>query len=164
MIIRQAKREELREVAAFLNASWRSAYRHIFDPEYLAGLEDEARHQRWLENYDKGARPVLLFDHDELLGVCDFGPSQTPGYPDDGEVSAIYIREDAIGKGCGHALLARAEEELRTQGYAYLVLDVLSQNARAIKFYQAHGYTKVGERIFARGDKNYPLDIMRKRA
>jgi len=164
MLIRPAKREELREAAAFLNASWRAAYQHIFDPQYLASLDDEERYQRWLGNYDKGARPVLLFEHDELLGFCDFGPSQTPGYPDDGEVAAIYVRDDAIGKGYGHALLLHAEEALLQQGYEQLVLDVLSKNERAIKFYRAHGYKKVGERIFARGGIDYPLDIMRKRA
>ena len=162
MTIRPAKREELRAVAAFLNASWRSAYKAIFDPDYLATLDDEERHQRWLENYDNGARPVLLLEHDELLGVCNFGPSQTPGFPEDGEVAAIYIREDAIGKGYGHALLLYAEDALRVQGYAHLVLDVLSQNKRAIKFYQAYGYTKVGQRNFTRAGKDYPLDIMRK--
>jgi len=162
MTIRPAKRNELRAVAAFLNASWRSAYQSILDPEYLATLDDEVRYQGWLSYYDNGARPVLLLEQDELLGVCDFGPSQTPGFPDDGEVAAIYIREDAIGKGYGHALLIYAEEALRAQGYAHLVLDVLSENERAIKFYQAYGYTKAGERNFSRAGKDYPLDIMRK--
>lgn len=162
MTIREAKRGELRAVAALLNASWRSAYQHILDAAYLESLDDEERHQRWLQNYDKGARPVLLLEDDELLGVCGFGPSQTPGYPDDGEIGAIYVREDSIGKGYGHALLSYAEHALRAQGYEYLVLDVLSQNSRAIQFYRAHGYAKVGDRIFERGGKGYPLDIMRK--
>jgi len=162
MTIRPAKREELRAIAAFLNASWRAAYQSILDPEYLTTLDDEERYQRWLEHYDNGARPVLLLEQDVLLGVCSFGPSQTPGYPDDGEVAAIYIREDAIGRGYGHALLLHAEEALRAQGYAHLVLDVLSKNERAIKFYQAHGYIKTGERNFTRAGKDYPLDVMRK--
>jgi len=162
MNIRPAKREELRAVAAVLNASWRSAYQSILDPDYLATLDDEERYQRWLGNYDNGARPVLLFEHNELLGVCDFGPSQTPGFPEDGEVAAIYIREGAIGRGYGHALLCYAEEALRAQGYAHLVLDVLSKNERAVKFYQLHGYTKVGQRDFTKAGKDYPLDIMRK--
>jgi len=162
MIIRPARREELREAAALLNESWRVAYQHILDADFLESLTDDDRHKRLLEGYEKGARPLLLHDNGELLGFCRFGPSQTPGYPDDGEVAAIYIREDAVGRGFGHALLLHAEEALSQQGYEHLVLDVLSKNERAIKFYRAHGYKKVGERIFTRGGIDYPLDIMRK--
>ena len=164
MEIRFARREELREAAALVIDSWRWAYKNIVDAEYLAGLSLEDRHRRFLKGYDGGRLSLLLFDGGELLGFCGFGASLTPGYPDDGEISAIYLREDAAGKGYGHALLTHAEEDLRAQGYQNLVLDVLSQNERAIKFYLAHGYVKVGDRKHSWGDREYPLDIMRKAA
>jgi len=164
MEIRFARRDELREAAALVIDSWRWAYRNIIDADYLASFSLEKRHERFLKGYDEGLRSLLLFDNGELLGFCGFGKSQTPGYPDDGEVGAIYLREDAVGKGYGHALLTRAEEDLRAQGYQNLVLDVLSQNERAIKFYFAHGYVKVADRKHSWGDREYPLDIMRKAA
>lgn len=162
MTIRPARREELMEAAAFLNESWRRAYRHILHAEVLAALSDEDRHARLLAQYDSGTSPLLLHDGGELLGLCRFGASQTKGYPDDGELTAIYVREDAIGKGYGHALFVRAEQALRAQGYERLVLDVLSQNTRAIAFYRAHGFAKVGQRLFRNDGHSYPLDIMRK--
>jgi ribosomal protein S18 acetylase RimI-like enzyme len=163
MTIRPARREELWEAAVMLNESWRFAYKDIIDTETLASLtDDKDRHERVLGCYDDGIVPLLLFNNDELLGYSRFGPSQTKGYPDDGEIAAIYIREDAIGKGYGHALLTCAENELCVQGYERIVIDVLSQNTKAIAFYQSHGYLKVGETVFNRNDKDYPLDIMRK--
>jgi ribosomal protein S18 acetylase RimI-like enzyme len=161
--IRYGKRRDLKQAAALLNACWRWAYKDILDAEVLASLSDKGRYKRLLKGYREGKRPLLLFGDDgALLGICRFRKSRTPGYPDDGEISAIYLREDAVGRGCGHALFTRAEEELRAQGYRNFVLDVLSQNARAIAFYRAHGYTTTGDRVFQRDGKEYPLDIMRK--
>ena len=162
MEIRYARRRDLRRAAALLVDSWRWAYKDIVDEEYLAGLSTRARLKKLRKGYDEGKRALLLFANGELLGFCGFGKSLTPGYPDDGEISAIYLREDAVGKGYGHALFTRAEEELRAQGYQNLVLDVFSQNTRAIAFYIAHGYIKVGDRIHKWSGREYLLDIMRK--
>ena len=163
MDIRYARRKDLKQAAAFLDECWRWAYKDILDADFLAGLSSKERYKRQLASLRKGEKPLLLFDdRGELLGFCRFGKSRTEGYPEDGEITAIYVREDAVGKGYGHALLTRAEEELRTRGHQNLVLDVLSQNARAIEFYRAHGYAKTGDRVFNCGGREYPLDIMRK--
>ena len=162
MEIRYARREEMRQAAALVIESWRWAYKDMIDAEYLANFSLDKRHERFLKGYDEGRRSLLLFDGGELLGFCGYGKSLTPGYPDDGEISAIYLRERAVGKGYGHALLIWAEKELRAQGYQNLVLDVLPANTRAIKFYLAHGYVKVADRKHSWGDREYPLDIMRK--
>ena len=164
MQIRYSERDDLREAAALLIDSWRWSYKDIVDADYLARLSIEARHQRLLKGFGDGLRSLLLFDGGELLGFCGFGKSLTPGYPDDGEIGAIYLRESAAGKGYGHALLTRAEKELHAQGYQNLVLDVFTQNTRAIKFYLAHGYVKVDDRIHSWGEREYALDIMRKAA
>ncbi|MDR2686377.1 MAG: hypothetical protein LBB75_01375, partial [Oscillospiraceae bacterium] len=102
MEIRYTRRDELRQAAALVNDSWRWAYKDILDVEYLAGLSLEARHEKMRRGYDEGRPSLLLFDGGALLGFCGFGKSLTPGYPDDGEIAAIYLREDAVGKGYGH--------------------------------------------------------------
>ena len=158
MEIRYAKRRDLRKAAALLNECWRWAYKDIVDADYLAGMSDRGRYKKLLRGRRRGRRSLLLFDNGELLGFCGYGKSNEEAYPDDGYIAAIYLREDAVGKGYGHALLTRAEEDLRRQGYQNLVLDVLVGNERAIAFYLAHGYVKVGDRQW----KGYPMDIMRK--
>jgi len=162
MTIRPAKREELPQAAALVDESWRWAYQGILDANGLRALQTQARCQRMQAGFGQGHVPLLLFDGGALLGYCRFGPSQTPGFPEDGEISALYLRQAAVGKGYGRALLLEAERALRGMGYRHLVLDVLSQNARAIASYQAHGYAKAGERRFTWCGKEYPLDIMRK--
>jgi len=164
MEIRFARHDELYEASAFVIDSWRWAYKDIFDAAYLTGLSHKAWHESMIENYGAGKRPLLLFDQGELLGYCAFKKSNEDAYPDDGMITAIYLREDAVGNGYGHALLTRAEEELFARGYQSLVLYILSQNELAIVFYRAHGFVKVGEREHKWGDREYPLDIMRKAA
>jgi ribosomal protein S18 acetylase RimI-like enzyme len=53
------------------------------------------------------------------------------------------VAEGARGQGIGAALLRFAEE--RFAGRRHVFLLVSSFNARAQKFYQEHGYARVGE-------------------
>jgi ribosomal protein S18 acetylase RimI-like enzyme len=98
-----------------------------------------------------------------LFQATVFGKSFTEGYPDDGEISAIYLHHDYIGKGHGHAFMREVEELLAVKGYADFVMDVLFNNARAVRFYLAHGYEIVEESAIKLGERDYPIIVMRKR-
>jgi len=104
-----------------------------------------------------------MYDKDKLIGASVFGKSFTDGYPDDGEISAIYLQHDYIGKGHGHALFTKIEEALSAKKYTHFVLDVLSENIRAVSFYQKHGYETVDDRSIKLGDRDYPLTVFRKK-
>ena len=99
----------------------------------------------------------------KLIGAAVFGKSFTDGYPNDGEVSAIYLHHNYIGKGYGHELFIKIEESLAEKGYINFVLDVLTDNICAVKFYQKHGYKKVDERSIKLGNIEYPLTVFRKK-
>jgi len=156
--------DELREIAAFLDACWREAYREILDAAYLAALSAEERYRGLSERFRCGGSRFLTLREagGMLVGAAVFGKSITEDFPDDGEISAIYLRADHIGRGFGHALFTAAESELKAQGYAHSVLDVFTANTRALRFYQNHGYQAVCERTIAFGGKDYPYTILRK--
>jgi hypothetical protein len=93
MLTEYAKREEIPEIAAFIDSAWRAAYRHILAPEYLASMNVEERVKGLLEHFDNGHSQFLCLPDDSgIVGVAAFGKSITEGYPDDGEVSALYLR------------------------------------------------------------------------
>jgi len=162
--IATAMRQDLFEIAAFLDDCWRTAYREIVSSDYLDSMSADARYERLLTRFEETPADFLIIrDASILVGVAVFGKSNTDGYPDDGEISAIYLRHDYTGKGHGHVLFAKAEAVLAERGHAYFVLDVLSENTRAIDFYHKHGYQSVSERSIRLGEKDYPLTVFRKK-
>lgn len=164
MEINYAKRDEILEIAAFLNACWKAEYSRIVESDFLDDLSVDERHKLLLTRFDEGNSVFLIMrDGERMVGASVFGKSFTEGYPDDGEVSAIYLHHDYIGKGHGYALFKRIERELVVKGYSYFVLDVLSGNLRAVSFYKKHGYEKVNDRDIKLGARVYPLTVFRKK-
>jgi ribosomal protein S18 acetylase RimI-like enzyme len=164
MLTEYAKREEIPEIAAFIDSTWRAAYINILAPEYLVSMRVEERIKGLLERFDSNHSQFLrMRDDNGIAGVAVFGKSITDDYRDDGEVSALYLRLDCIGKGYGHALLVKAETALAKMGYKSLVLDVFTGNGRAVNFYKAHGYKQIDEKWIEFGGKEYPYTVFRKK-
>ena len=164
IVITRAERDELRDVAAFLHDSWKTEYSEIISPYYLGSMTVKERRERLLDRFDKGLSDFFTVrDGGRLIGSAVFGKSFTDSYPDDGEISAIYLHRDYIGKRYGSALLLKIEEALSSKGYTYFVLDVLTANTRAVSFYQRHGYVKVLDTSIKLGAHSYPLSVFRKR-
>jgi len=161
--IKQAGRDDLQDVAAFLDDCWQAEYRQIVSDDYLDTLSVDKRHKRLLARYDEGVSDFLMMMYsDKLIGVAVFGKSFVEGYEEDGEISAIYLHRDYIGKGLGHALFSKTEQRLAAKGYSHFVLDVLSANARAVSFYEKHDYTKEDDRSIKLGECEYPLTVFRR--
>lgn len=77
------------------------------------------------------------------------------------ELVTLYVQEHFLGRGLGSGLLEACDRRshLRT-GDSGCWLSVYWKNARAIRFYQNHGFTTVGDFDFELGEerhKNYIL-------
>jgi len=161
--IRPAGREEIQTIAGFLHNAWKFTYRGIVADGYLDTMSEDDRYQALLQRFDEGTSQFLVLQEDEkLIGAAVFGMSFTKDYEQDGEITAIYLREDCIGQGYGHRLFERIEQALTQVGYTHFVLDVLAGNTRAQGFYQKHGYEVVAQHTIPLGERDYPLTIMRK--
>jgi len=80
-----------------------------------------------------------------IVGFAITGASRDPNAPrHTGEVQAIYLDPQVIGKGIGRALFAYAVDDLRARGYTQAALWVLSTNTRARRFYEAAGWSHDG--------------------
>jgi ribosomal protein S18 acetylase RimI-like enzyme len=69
------------------------------------------------------------------------------------ELSKCYVRQDDHGRGTAAALLTRTIEVARARGAAGMWLGTNVANARAIRFYEKHGFTRVGAKRFKLGDE-----------
>ena len=59
-----------------------------------------------------------------------------------GHIGDIVVAEDAEGQGIATALMAKAEEWCRAQGYDWLSLSVFEQNERAERLYRKLGFQR----------------------
>ena len=161
--IRYAKRGDIYDIAVFLDACWRAEYRQIIAQDYLDKMSVDERHQRLLEGYLVGGKEFLMMqDKDTLIGASVFGQSDAEGYERDGEIHAIYLKHEYIGKGYGHRLFIETEQALIAKGHSHIVLDLLEGNTRALHFYLAHGYEKLAYRTIQLGERDYLLVVLRK--
>jgi ribosomal protein S18 acetylase RimI-like enzyme len=78
------------------------------------------------------------------------------------ELSKCYVRAGAHGRGVAAALLDRSLDEARARGAAGMWLGTNTANLRAIRFYEKHGFTKVGHKRFKLGG-GYEEDFVMER-
>ena len=142
IVIRRPAPEEFPRVSAQIARSYKAAYRGLMLDAYLDALPDS----HWVPilngGLEHGDTCLIAEQGDALLGSVVFGPSEEAGNAD---WHAIYLVPEAIGKGVAPLLYARMEQEMRAQGFTSSTLEVLSQNRRAIAFYQRQGYAATGD-------------------
>lgn len=78
------------------------------------------------------------------------------------ELQRIYILERVYGKGIGEILLNHCLKTAKENGFSTLWLGVWEENKRAQRFYEKHGFVRVGSLTFPYGDTvgiNFVLKI-----
>ncbi len=135
--------------------SWQATYADLLPNaviEDVVGSEAEWAARLASRIGDPDSTIFVIEIHGTVVGVAITGPSGDPGAgPETGEVRAIYLDPDAIGRGLGRTLFAEVVADLATRGFTTATLWVLDTNARARRFYEiagwaADGATKTAER------------------
>ena len=123
--------------------AWQATYSNVMPATFLAAMDPAARAEQWEITI---ARRLPL--HAQLVAVVDGVPVgfAAVGLANHdrqrrGEVYAINVDPDWIGRGVGQPLFARATATLTDMGFKELVLWVVRENARARRFYERNGWT-----------------------
>jgi ribosomal protein S18 acetylase RimI-like enzyme len=100
----------------------------------------------------------------ELSGMVVFSKPSRPKLAHTGNVGAMYVRDAARGMGLGDALMNALIDHAATV-VEQIQLTVNAENARAIKFYERHGFRPIGRipRSLHVGDRYYD-DLLMLRA
>ncbi|MDE6592878.1 MAG: GNAT family N-acetyltransferase [Oscillospiraceae bacterium] len=138
-LLSEDSREELSEI---YEKSWKYAYRGIIPDSFL----DSIPHGKWAENADReGIHNLVLTEGGRLCGTCSYSASRFPEFPNEGEIIAIYLLPEFMGKGYGKMLLREAAAELSGMGFDKIFLWVLEENHPARRFYERNGFSPTGD-------------------
>lgn len=96
----------------------------------------------WCQTLARGAPEVWVAElHSGVAGWVAFGPSRdVDASPKTGELEAIYVTPEKWSTGLGRELWLVARRRMIERGYLSATLWVLSENARAIRFYHSAGF------------------------
>lgn len=144
--VREAKLEDIKDIAKVHVDSWRTTYRGVVPAEYLNSLNYKEFEDKWKSRSLTGVF-VAQDEKDTIFGFASFGPirSDQEGY--DGELYAIYLLEEHQRQGAGKALLAKGVEFLLHQGFSSMFVWGIEKNP-SITFYQAFSPERIAEDSF----------------
>ena len=135
--------DEVRGKAYVHWKSWQETYPGMMDEAYLASrtLEKcEEQAFRWRDNL------LVAKDGERVVGFIGYGAAGD-ALPETGEIFALYVLGEYAGQGVGTALMNAALDRLAA--YPRVVLWVLKENKRAIRFYDKCGFRPDGTEKYA---------------
>ncbi len=146
IVIRKAQLADTAEIAHVHVVAWQSAYKGLLPADLLASLSEERRRNWWQQMLEADLAENGIFIaqmNDEIVGFVLAQPARDlePGKKW-GEVNAIYLVEEAWGRGIGGRLWQAALEFLKSGNYETIMLWVLDGNERAIRFYEKIGFVQ----------------------
>jgi GNAT superfamily N-acetyltransferase len=162
MDVRLATVADARAIAAVAIDTWRAAYAGLMPPELLDGLDldERAAGFRAVLEPPPGARATWVAEAEgAIAGFASSGPCRdADAGPRAGELYALYVRHERWGTGVSAELLERALASLAEQALAPVSLWVLSDNARARRFYEREGFVlDAGHERVAKVTRGYAL-------
>lgn len=98
-----------------------------------------------MSNLEKGAPPYVAIHGEAIVGWCDVGLSDRPGFTHRGHLG-MGVHPDYRGQGIGSRLLRSALELARETGLECVDLDVYASNVPAIRLYEKFGFEVEGRK------------------
>jgi ribosomal protein S18 acetylase RimI-like enzyme len=128
-----------------------------------AHVQSEFTPQKFAVWLGSEATQIVVAEQDaHLLGYAriEFGAVCPERSGSTAELATLYVQEHFAGRGVGSALLAQAQRLASQRTQQALWLTVNAQNARAIAFYAAHAYSKIGTAWFVLGGERHENHVL----
>jgi ribosomal protein S18 acetylase RimI-like enzyme len=143
--VRAARPDDARRLGEIHVETWRATYVGVMPQEVLDELSVEERERLWSEWIPHTETEVFVADADgDVVGFVSVGPSRSS--PGVGELYSIYVLPSAHGSGAGPALMDTAVAALARR-WDKAILWVATENPRARRFYERHGWVADGDRV-----------------
>ena len=140
--IRAGSVEDADAIAEVHVKSWQTTYRGIMPELFLQELSVEDRSSMWKKSLRAGEPEMLVAYADEaMVGWIAFGACRDADKESTwAEVEALYVLPEFWGRGIGRRLSNSALQLLRSAGYSFVALWVLSENHDARAFCNRIGF------------------------
>lgn len=155
--LRPPSLDEAEAVARLHIACWREAYAGIVPAEALANADLAERTAKWRQSIaDPDSFVLCAFEDKEPVALMLAGPRKDADAVGECEIGALYVRMSHYRVKLGSRLMAAAARWWLGRGGRSLRLGVLSENARAIAFYERLGGRLVKTTTYSWGGADLP--------
>jgi diamine N-acetyltransferase len=157
ILIRQADASDAQLIAVLGAVTFYEAYFEQDDPPDLANYIAEAFAPEKIltEIENPNATFFIIYRNEKAVGYAKFrrDGERPAGVAENSiELQRIYVLERVFGKGVGERLLNHCLAAAKREGFEFLWLGVWEENRRARRFYEKHGFRKVGTLTFPYGE------------
>ncbi len=105
-LVRPAELDDAAAIARVHVATWRTAYRGLLPDDFLASLDEAWYAERWWRTLgDTSGRVYIAEAAGAVVGFASGGRERAGEDGYEGELYAIYILDEAHGRGHGRRLL-----------------------------------------------------------
>lgn len=139
-VVRPAEIGDAAAIAAVHVETWRTAYRGLLPDDFLASLDQAGYGERWKRALADGSGRIFVAeDEGRIVGFASGGRERAGEDGFSGELYAIYVFEEAQGRGHGRRLVQAVVQALREMGLPDMIVWVLRDNQPARHFYEQLG-------------------------
>jgi ribosomal protein S18 acetylase RimI-like enzyme len=139
-MVRTANVTDAPAIAGVHVSSWLSTYRGLLPDDFLESLSKTNYTERWKRVITEGTSKVVVAeDGAGVVGFASGGRERAGEQGFDGELYAIYVLDNAQGRGFGRELVRAMVDGLRELGLGNMIIWVLRDNRPARDFYERLG-------------------------
>jgi ribosomal protein S18 acetylase RimI-like enzyme len=146
---RPARADDASDIARVHVESWRTTYQGMLPDRYLVAMDVRDYEERWSRTLSDPYQRSAVFvveERERVVGFASCGRERDGDPRYQGELYAIYLLDEARGRGHGRAMVEVAAAELAARSMTSMVVWVLRENAPARGFYERLGGTYLRER------------------
>lgn len=162
--LRDATVDDAATICALAQRSFTETFGHLYAPSDLAAFLAGHSIAGWqAELADPGFAVRLAEQDGAAVGYAKLGPPSLPVEPRGPsiELRQFYLLAPAQGTGAAQTMMQWVIDTARARGAQDLYLSVFVDNHRARRFYERHGFDRIGEYGFMVGTHRDTDDLMR---
>jgi ribosomal protein S18 acetylase RimI-like enzyme len=145
LLIREAVPGDAQAMAEIHISSWIKAYTGIIPADEIE-KRSAGRYDVWKNALSSGHNNYIALLDGRPAGLMRIHPCRDENLKGAGEIGAVYVHGDLLGKGIGRKMIEFALDKLKNMGFSIVVLWVLEDNMRARRFYEKCGFCLDGTR------------------